>query len=992
MRGIVHLLLIGMIFCIARASSAQVEGKTYPIFDKENAWFSSADFVYDILLGSEGNLWFGTNSKLVRWDGQHKRNYETIGNDGFQIDGKKVAQLFEKDTSTLVLLTQKEKLQVEILNKEERKSRVIPFIKNERVNQDGYLADIFQSAEGQIYAILNQQNILEIYELIGDRFIWNRSIKFEASVDQKTIKGTLKQDDFWIGIETLGVWKCGKETSKKMMDFTEMTFYSTPAIKFLHADKNDRLWLSINAKQKLLQWNPKQEQFEPTKIPSQEIVNKIKEDASGNVIFICGKYPEPITKVYLYKDDIWQDYTSLHQASMLSIFPARDFTRSFYAFTSNNVQVVEIKKQGVQSYLEQVLPPGRYGTIIKGINEDQDGNIYFLSEINEFYKLNISTNEVSRIPVIDEHGNEISFRCGGAMHRDHLGNLWFKTCDAAVKGLLIKFDPKLKRFQIFTFDGLIRDIDIHADQEIWVTYHDFNDKKGRLAKFNFNTQEFAKVPLANADGTKTFAEPRFCLVANDTTIWLGTIKGLVKVNPVKKSFEIYSFDNNLLRYDYIITIHEDKNGQLILGTSGGGLYIFDPTNMEVKNYNKTNGLIGNYVCGILPIDSTHYWLSTFSGISYWDRENELFFNIDQAEGLSHHEFNRYAFYESTAGEYYFGNVNGVNRFQSNDLIGANEVPILGISKLTQYFGNADTFHIQELALDQIEEVIIYPEVTYLEFDFFVNDFARAKNSVVWTKLEGYDNEWVATEVDKKVRYRRLPYGTYRLLVKAYSAKGVKTVNELTIKIISKNYFYKTWWFSLMVMTLLLSLSWWWSYHRLEQMKTLELEKQQVNRRFAALELEALQAQLNPHFIFNALGAIQYYIQVSNVEAADIYLTRFAQLMRKYLDSSKEKMISVKDEIDLLRIYSELEQLRFDHSFKVDIKVEEDLYPEDTYLPSVMIQPFVENAIIIDEKIQTLKMSGLMDIKVSTTDLLEKEREFPGTKVVLQFANLIQGKG
>jgi len=102
--------------------------------------------------------------------------------------------------------------------------------------------------------------------------------------------------------------------------------------------------------------------------------------------------------------------------------------------------------------------------------------------------------------------------------------------------------------------------------------------------------------------------------------------------------------------------------------------------------------------------------------------------------------------------------------------------------------------------------------------------------------------------------------------------------------------------------------------------------------------------MNPHFIFNALGAIQYYIQTHKAEEADRYLTQFAALMRMYLDSSKSTLITVSEEVSLLEHYLELEQMRFEGLFNYEITVADDINKDSMLLPPMMIQPLVENSV------------------------------------------------
>jgi len=114
-------------------------------------------------------------------------------------------------------------------------------------------------------------------------------------------------------------------------------------------------------------------------------------------------------------------------------------------------------------------------------------------------------------------------------------------------------------------------------------------------------------------------------------------------------------------------------------------------------------------------------------------------------------------------------------------------------------------------------------------------------------------------------------------------------------------------------------------------------------------------QMNPHFIFNALGAIQYFVQTQNTELADDYLSQFAFLMRKYLEASKRPTINLKEELELLELYTKIEEMRFDHQFKTEYIVHKDIDTLDTMIPSVLIQPFIENSIL--HGLQPRKIAG-----------------------------------
>ena len=121
---------------------------------------------------------------------------------------------------------------------------------------------------------------------------------------------------------------------------------------------------------------------------------------------------------------------------------------------------------------------------------------------------------------------------------------------------------------------------------------------------------------------------------------------------------------------------------------------------------------------------------------------------------------------------------------------------------------------------------------------------------------------------------------------------------------------------------------------------IELEKKNID-----IEQRLLRTQMNPHFIFNSLNSINSFITDNNSDSAQSFLSKFARLMRYILDNSRKSFVPVEDEIATLQLNMELEQLRFDNKFDFEIEVDEDIDPEFTYIPPMLIQPFVENAIL-----------------------------------------------
>lgn len=130
----------------------------------------------------------------------------------------------------------------------------------------------------------------------------------------------------------------------------------------------------------------------------------------------------------------------------------------------------------------------------------------------------------------------------------------------------------------------------------------------------------------------------------------------------------------------------------------------------------------------------------------------------------------------------------------------------------------------------------------------------------------------------------------------------------------------------------------------EQKQEAEKTLRDTQQKMAEIEMQALRAQMNPHFIFNCLNSINRYIVKSDQATASLYLTRFAKLIRLILDNSNNKSVSLSSELEALRLYIEMESIRFEKQFTYSITVDDDVQPDYIHVPPLIVQPFVENAI------------------------------------------------
>jgi len=122
------------------------------------------------------------------------------------------------------------------------------------------------------------------------------------------------------------------------------------------------------------------------------------------------------------------------------------------------------------------------------------------------------------------------------------------------------------------------------------------------------------------------------------------------------------------------------------------------------------------------------------------------------------------------------------------------------------------------------------------------------------------------------------------------------------------------------------------------------ERNEIQQNLKASQLTAMRAQMNPHFIFNALNSIQDFIIQEDKRSANRYLSKFSKLMRNVLDASDKKKITLKKEIEYLELYLSLESLRIDDDFEYIFDIETDINVNNILIPSMLLQPYVENAL------------------------------------------------
>lgn len=229
----------------------------------------------------------------------------------------------------------------------------------------------------------------------------------------------------------------------------------------------------------------------------------------------------------------------------------------------------------------------------------------------------------------------------------------------------------------------------------------------------------------------------------------------------------------------------------------------------------------------------------------------------------------------------------------------------------------------------------------ITFKFNTACFKARGNYKYQYRLLGLDTNWrFNPSLENEITYAALPSGSFTFQVYAVNEKDVKSFMPQEFKFIINKPIWQQWWFYLIAFLLSLALIVFIASLIIKNIK----RKAKIKNELISSQLTAIRAQMNPHFMYNTLNSIQDLILKNEIKNTNYYLSKFSNLMRKILEFSETEKIVLDEEIEMLNSYLELEKLRFGDDFKFRVEVDENIDIYKTYIPSLIIQPFVENAI------------------------------------------------
>lgn len=422
----------------------------------------------------------------------------------------------------------------------------------------------------------------------------------------------------------------------------------------------------------------------------------------------------------------------------------------------------------------------------------------------------------------------------------------------------------------------------------------------------------------------------------DGTIWIGTSRGLVS----KKGEERKTYSNDSVFNSNISIVKADNSGRIWVAASYGiGVILPDGKSYSFSispEWDLRNSLSLTFDNG------NNLWVGTMEGLFRIPIDSILkntisgYLILNENNGLPSSSIYTVA-YDELKNELWAGSVNGMAKLELNNIGKYLLPPAKVIIK---------NLELPDTTLNSFENIELNYSQNNIRINYTSPNFNDPKNIRYEYKI-GSENEnpekkeWNKTE-NTNLELASLSPDNYRLLIRAADNNFKSDVTTLSFKIMPP--FWKTKWFTALTSIFIIATVGFIFNRRIKYLKDKAKKDLEMQSNITALKHEALSASMNPHFIFNTLNSIQYYMTTHSKEDANEYIVNFSRLIRMNLDLARQTLIPLETEIGRLELYLKYEKLRFGERLFSEIKISDEINPETLQIPNMILQPFVENSI------------------------------------------------
>lgn len=895
--------------------------------------------VTDLIEDNNGFLWIATFDGLNRFDGTHIKVFRHDPDNPQSIKSSRIFKIISDNNEHLYLNTADGICYFDI--KTEKKFSP-PFLKEitplwfGKSNQDDYL---------WMYTADNK-----IYKMYPEDFTYKEFLQlpFSASEKIEIIKILESRERVFIVLKNSDILVFNQKTQK--IDIYRNQSGNVYAWTSALFDKYGNI-LIASKEADLIQFDTQKMIFSKTDFYEKNkkliAVERIIYDSVKDYLLLSS-YGQGLF-VYDYQKKTMEQFVAKNSSLPISSnyilgLRANRYGVIYIAYDGSGIDIID---PFIKKFITIKSKPNEENRLkyVRKMVEDDEGNIFIGTSETGLVQYNRNTKELYFFNSLFKEMEKKSFVLELLLDRN---NLWIGYNSGGVDIMDVK-TKKIKKSILVgnskneLSNGTIWSFLKDEDGIIWIGTRDGGLNKLDDKTFFIKQYTEQTYPEFSNNGIR-------CLYNyKKQNLLLGTVNGIFifdKEN--EKIHKVFPLSEKQNSFKSVKSIFIDYQNRYWVATDGGGIVILDTNFNLIKNFNTNNGLNNNVVYGILPESKNIFWISTNNGICkiQWNDKNIyensplITHNYDEMNGLQSNEFNTAAFLLLKDGEMAFGGLNGINIFNPKEILNNEIKPTVYFTEFkifeNAYTSDTSISFLNNIYLKHYENSI---SITFNSIGFSLTDKVNYKY-----RLLGYEKKWVYSSNRNYVSYTNLPSGEYKFEVLAMNYDGIWSDDPKTLIIHIATPYYNTWWFysliGLTISTLLYSI--------IQYRTKLNKEKEQIKLRFtkelAEVEMKALRAQINPHFLFNSLNSINSFILKNDTQNASKYLIKFSQLVRNILNNSSSTFVTIREELKTIELYLLIEGMRFDNKFSYKVEIDENINTELIYIPSLLLQPYVENAI------------------------------------------------
>lgn len=426
---------------------------------------------------------------------------------------------------------------------------------------------------------------------------------------------------------------------------------------------------------------------------------------------------------------------------------------------------------------------------------------------------------------------------------------------------------------------------------------------------------------------------------NQGNIWFSRNDGLGAYSPRRDTVFSFIYPESENTFPIARSFMEDRRGRLWVVGNDSWIGWANPEQPEA-------GVLFKMNLAEKGISEHIHFITADAQGDIWGYTNRVLFKID-ADNLELSTYNfKYGVEEADffhfsvlpSGVLLFGGRNDIVLADPSELQRNRELPVPYITEV-RVLNQPHPYK----ALFGGETLRLAPSQNFFSVGFSAQAFTLGNDTRFRYRLAGFD-DWAETDNRRFANYTNVPGGKYLFQLQAANNEGHWNDAILEIPVFVATAWWASWCFRAIALVLVAGLVIGIFWYRIRQVRRKARIRAEYEKRLAQMEMSALLAQMNPHFLFNSLNSIDSYIVKNESKKASEYLNNFARLMRLMLQHSRSELVSLADELETLDLYLQMESLRLDHCFEYEIRVEESLRTSSIVIPPMLIQPFLENAI------------------------------------------------